>query len=516
MGAACSSIGGGAKPQWSSATPLAFGSDKEVFMGAYKGKPVAICVAKKQGRSRLQREIQVLNQLGSHPNIVQMLYSNTSGGGAYLALECVEPIGFDHDRLVKQYLFAKQSVPSLLTRTLIKQLCSALDQMHSRQIIHRDIKSENVLITRTYDAKLIDMGIACKLGTQEERWVWNSKSYFAPELCQGSRPQGTEVDTWGLGLILHQTYQHRWDLVDASKDIVVARADRPSKVEPMENDLMEAMIGLLAFDPAKRWSTKKTQEKIPPEAVGEGRDGWMAAVGAKAETRSLLHKYRDSQSPLTAYAAIVDGKNKNLIGKKVGELRFRQDHNAILLLVDIPGDAALKRKRSLEKSPGKDTVIEEGAWLYFGMPPNETNEDAVVGLKRALFPSMSSQTVGRSVNAKAGLMAFTLEFDCFTFPEHIGKKACIGSSTDASVMSLNLRGNFGLNLAGIVKKNKEVDWFPGPLATVDPGDLGLVVRCPCQDGTTEPTVLDEQLQPMMDKATFDKLIKRGASAANAT
>lgn len=502
------SAGGSARsvPTWDPA-PLAFGSDKEVFMGTFKGTPVAVCVAKKQGEKRLRKEIQVLNQLGKHPHIVSMLYSNTSTKGSYLALEAVQPVGFDLDRLVKQYVFARQSVPSQLTRTLISQLGDALSHMHKRQIIHRDVKSENVLVTTNYDAKLIDMGIACKLDMTEERWIWSSKQYFAPEMCRGLCEQGPGVDTWGLGLIMHQTYQHRWDLIDASKEQVVMRPNRPSKAEPMEENLMQAMLGLLAFDSNKRWSIAKCHESIGPETgAGGPRDSWYVPAVEKNESRKHLCKFKGSASPLTAYAAIVDDKSKHLHGKRVDEVRFREDHNAILLLVAAPKGED-KKELFAEKVPKRDTIIKEGCWLYFGIPPEHHTEEAVLGLKNAIFPAMDAQSVGRSVNAKAGLMAFSLEFDCFQFPAHIGKGAVIGSTQDGDATSLNLRGNFNLNLAGILRPStEEPEWFPGPTAMVETGDLGLVVRSPCKDGTTEHTVTDDQLEPLMDQAQFVRII----------
>merc|ERR1712232_879602 len=135
-------------------------------------------------------------------------------------------------------------------------------------------------------------------------------------------------------------------------------------------------------------------------------------------------------------------------GKSVHELHFRTQHGAILLLIDVPHDPKLGRKRHLERSPMKDTVIEDGAWLYFGFHPSEDTDNQVTGLKSALFPNMAADTVGRSVDAKAGLMAFALEFDCFVFPHHIGSAATIGADANGTGKStaLNLRGNFGLNI----------------------------------------------------------------------
>mmetsp|Transcript_53270 Transcript_53270/g.143672 ORF Transcript_53270/g.143672 Transcript_53270/m.143672 type:complete len:521 (+) Transcript_53270:84-1646(+) len=519
MGDTCSSNTAGAKPVWDHRCPLASGSDKDVFIGTFKQKPVAVCVAKKQGEARLRIEISVLQQIGSHPNIVTMLYSssNSSTGGCYLALEAVQPVGFDLDRLIKQYLFAKQSVPSQLIRTLIKQLCGALTHMHERKILHRDLKSENVLVTKNYDAKLIDMGIACKTGFQETRWVYASKTYFPPEMCQGGQPLGTAVDTWGLGLILHQTYQHRWDLIDASRDTVKWRPNRPATMEPMQDNLKKAMLGLLAMKPEDRWTIAKCQSEIPPDSSSGEHQHYIQPAVSKSTTRKHLFEYKASAAPLTAYAAVVDEKSKHLHGKKVGELGFREEHNAVLLLMDNPSDDG--KSRVVVKVPKKDSVIMNGSWLYFGMPAPKDGEDNtdknILGLTQALFPSFQqSEHVGRSTNYKAGLMAFNLEFDCFHFPPHIGKSAVIGFKEGGDATNLKLRQNFELNLAGIVKPQGTPIWFPGPEATIEPGDLGLFVRCPVLDGTTEPTVTDEQLQPLMDPAEFARRIEGEALRGN--
>merc|ERR1740138_490077 len=175
--------------------------------------------------------------------------------------------------------------------------------------------------------------------------------------------------------------------------------------------------------------------------------------------------------------------------------------------MDNPSDDG--KARDVEKVPKKDSVIKSGSCLYFGMPAPKDGEDNtdkdIVGLTQALFPSFQqSEHVGRSTNYKAGLMAFILEFDCFHFPAHIGKTAVIGYKEGGAATNLRLRQNFELNLAGIVKKQGTPLWFPGPEAIIEPGDLGLFVRCPLQDGTTEPTVTDEQLQPLMDPSEFAK------------
>merc|ERR1719401_778294 len=119
----------------------------------------------------------------------------------------------------------KQVPATLLTRLLV-QLVGALTHMHGCGLIHRDLKTENVLITREYDAKLIDMGIACEIGIVDRLRA----DYMAPEVCMGY-PLGAEVDCWGLGVILHQVYQRKWKIVDCRTEKVRLWPGMPSNKE---------------------------------------------------------------------------------------------------------------------------------------------------------------------------------------------------------------------------------------------------------------------------------------------
>merc|ERR1719204_2259351 len=95
------------------------------------------------------------------------------------------------------------------------------------------------------------MGIACKVGTRDTL----RSSYLAPELCEGKQPLGVEVDSWGLGLILHQVYQNQWKIL-SDTGVVRILEDKPSSIRPMEKPVRDAMCGLLQFNPADRWTLK--------------------------------------------------------------------------------------------------------------------------------------------------------------------------------------------------------------------------------------------------------------------
>merc|ERR550532_138955 len=119
--------------------------------------------------------------------------------------------------------------------------------MHSKCLIHRDLKCENVLVNKDYHAKLIDMGVCAPFGTTRAL----SAVYLAPELCEGVM-QHAEVDCWGLGLILHQVYQHRWQLLSSEPTKLLP--DTPSTKHVMDPGVQEAMMGLLKFKKEDRWN----------------------------------------------------------------------------------------------------------------------------------------------------------------------------------------------------------------------------------------------------------------------
>mmetsp|Transcript_62095 Transcript_62095/g.187329 ORF Transcript_62095/g.187329 Transcript_62095/m.187329 type:complete len:541 (+) Transcript_62095:36-1658(+) len=497
------------RPIWDGKS-LSSGGDKDIFHGTLGSRHVAVCVAKNQqgGSARLLNEAKVFRQLGEHPHIITMYCSGMHDGRAYLALELVEPIGFDLDSLMNQYSFAGTSVPSSLMGRLYRHLSSALSHMHKRGIIHRDLKAANVLVDAKHHAKLIDMGIACKIGTRD----CLRASYLAPELCRGVNPLGPAVDCWGLGLLLHQVYQRQWRLVSCGKPLRMLPG-RPSTKFPMEEPVQEAMLGLLQFDPNDRWTLPRLEDSAWLKAGESSASDWHQPAISPEVSRTHVRRYVTSKPPPTALAVFITAKNhKPLIGKPLRGLGLSGLGVTVLLVSDGRG--------SFNKLPGADTIVEEGHWLYFGVPEgDEDTGKAIEGITKILDPkseatlkpgksSDSSQFRALSpqeVTVSGKLVEFTVEFDCFSFPEHIGSEALIGPTPDGKRRALDLRRAFGVNLVGIQRIGEtEPEWWPGKSAIVHPGDLGLVVRQPCVDGSTLSTLTDEDLAPLFNPEDFEK------------
>jgi len=497
---------------------LCAGGDKCIYQGYFNGKKVAVCVSKRGGGAkRLRNEIANFEKIGMHPYVISMYYhGKTHYGDAYVAMELVEPIGYDLDGLKNQYQFAGQSVPVSLIGRIIGQLAEALRHMHGLKLLHRDLKTENVLIDSAYKAKLIDMGICAEFGATDALRA----PYLAPELCAGEA-QGAEVDCWGVGLILHQVYQHRWHLLNCQgKKAVQMMPGMPSTKRAMEPTVREAMDGLLAFSKADRWTMDTLTECEWIKTSQETSDEWHAPRGYAIDHRQSLQLFKSLQPMPTALAVNITARNHaHLIAKQLGELELGKKLGVTVLLVK-------RADGNFERIPGAQTCIQRGDWIYFGVPQGEEFNHALDGLEKLLqgkdgeasldmmtfLPSLSRSasaeqssevTRFRSLNKSeviqsGKLLEFSVEFDCFRFPQHIGKEAEVGPN------GLNLRSRFGINLVGIARhrheeqSEEEVQWFPGGAATVQPGDMGLVMREPCADGSSRPTLNDDDLAAFMD------------------
>lgn len=166
-------------------------------------------LANDAARNRLLREAQNASAL-NHPNIATIYDAGEDAGRVYIAMELVE--GQPLSQLVKP--------DGLPTETLIRyglQVSGALAHAHDRGVIHRDLKTANVVIASDGHAKVLDFGLAKRLSTGELTEVTRSlgtltepgnvvgtPAYMAPETLRGE-PADARTDIWALGAVLYET-----------------------------------------------------------------------------------------------------------------------------------------------------------------------------------------------------------------------------------------------------------------------------------------------------------------------
>jgi serine/threonine protein kinase len=221
---------------------------------------------------RFRREAQAAARL-NHPNVVGVYDSGSDDGTHYIVMEFIE------GRTLADFLSRGGRLAPTKAVEIAQRIADALEAAHAQGVIHRDIKSANVMVTRSGVVKVMDFGIAriaegAENVTQTAA-VLGTASYLSPEQAQG-RPVDARSDIYSLGVVLYEM------LVGAppfSGDTAMAVAYRhvhenpplPSSKNPDVPPALDAVVmRALAKNPANRYATAgEFREDLERVASGE-------------------------------------------------------------------------------------------------------------------------------------------------------------------------------------------------------------------------------------------------------
>ena len=205
---------------------------------------------------RFQREAYAASKL-SHPNIIDIYDVGEYDGLHYIVME------FIRGRTLKQLIAQRGSLDVREAVAIMKQLTSAVAAAHRSNIIHRDIKPQNVLIKDDGTVKITDFGIAVANDSVQLTWnnaVMGSSHYLAPETAQGHEPD-PQIDIYSLGIVFYELLTGdvpfkgktptEIALAHLRKPLPKVRAFNPSIPQAVENIVIRAS----AKDPAERYQT---------------------------------------------------------------------------------------------------------------------------------------------------------------------------------------------------------------------------------------------------------------------
>ncbi|CAB3404829.1 unnamed protein product [Caenorhabditis bovis] len=149
------------------------------------------------------REINMLLKAGNHPNIVNVkeILIGTNMDKIYMAMEFVE---HDLKSLIDTMVRRNKRFSTGEQKTLLRQLLSGIEHMHNLWILHRDLKTSNLLLSHTGILKIADFGLAREYGDPLKKFtpVVVTLWYRSPELLLGSKYYSTPVDMWSIGCIM--------------------------------------------------------------------------------------------------------------------------------------------------------------------------------------------------------------------------------------------------------------------------------------------------------------------------
>lgn len=102
------------------------------------------------------------------------------------------------------YLDRRGALPEPMARSFWRQLLSAVDYLHRKGVVHRDIKLDNLVVDFEHNLKLIDFGFATAFSPSQRFKVFlGSPDYAAPELVEAVPYEGPSVDIWACGVVLY-------------------------------------------------------------------------------------------------------------------------------------------------------------------------------------------------------------------------------------------------------------------------------------------------------------------------
>ncbi|XP_072191545.1 serine/threonine-protein kinase Nek1 isoform X2 [Excalfactoria chinensis] len=175
----------------------------------YVIKEINISKMSNKEREESRREVAVLANM-KHPNIVLYRESFEENGCLYIVMDyCEGGDLFKKINAQKGVLFSEDQILDWFV-----QICLALKHIHDRKILHRDIKSQNIFLTKDGTIQLGDFGIARVLNSTVElaRTCIGTPYYLSPEICQ-NRPYNNKSDIWALGCVLYEmcTLKHAFE-----------------------------------------------------------------------------------------------------------------------------------------------------------------------------------------------------------------------------------------------------------------------------------------------------------------
>ncbi len=239
-------------------------------------------------RQRFIREARIQAQL-NHPNVVNVHNLLEHEGHLLLVMEFVE--GYTLDQLIQ----TRGALPYDKAIEITRQVLEALSFMHSKGVIHRDLKPGNIMITRGGLVKVTDFGIAKATSEKEQTragvrlgTLW----YMSPEQVKG-KTVDTRSDLYALGVTFFQMVTGKLPFSgDSDFEIMKAHTDiappNPKKIrKDLPKPLSRIILRLLEKRPNKRFQSADEVLRALEEAQGSIEGSTKGALGRRQKVKSV-------------------------------------------------------------------------------------------------------------------------------------------------------------------------------------------------------------------------------------
>ncbi|XP_015773755.1 PREDICTED: serine/threonine-protein kinase Nek4-like [Acropora digitifera] len=225
----------------------------------YVMKKVDLSKASDKERKAAEQEAKLLSQL-RHPNIVSYRESfQDDQGFLYIVMNFCE--GGDLYTKLKSQVKECQMLKETQVVEWFVQITMALQYMHERHVLHRDLKTQNIFLTKSNIIKVGDLGIARVLESASDMasTLIGTPYYMSPELFT-NKPYNHKSDVWALGCCVYEmcTLQHAFNAKDMSSLVYkILKGKFPPLPSNYSPDLCSIVHSMLEQDPQKRPSAQR-------------------------------------------------------------------------------------------------------------------------------------------------------------------------------------------------------------------------------------------------------------------
>uniref|UniRef100_A0A1A7W814 MAP/microtubule affinity-regulating kinase 3 n=2 Tax=Iconisemion striatum TaxID=60296 RepID=A0A1A7W814_9TELE len=293
------------------------------------GREVAIKIIDKtqlnpNSLQKLFREVRIMKIL-NHPNIVKLFEVIETERTLYLVME------YASGGEVFDYLVAHGRMKEKEARAKFRQIVSAVQYCHQKHIVHRDLKAENLLLDADMNIKIADFGfsneftLANKLDT-----FCGSPPYAAPELFQGKKYNGPEVDVWSLGVILYTLVSGSLPFDGQNLKELRERVLRGKYRIPfyMSTDCENLLKRFLVLNPAKR-GTLEVREDAENQIM---KDRWINSGFEEDELKPYTEPELDITDQKRIDVMVGMGYNLEKIQDSLAKMKYDEITATYLLL----------------------------------------------------------------------------------------------------------------------------------------------------------------------------------------
>ncbi|XP_073461519.1 serine/threonine-protein kinase MARK2 isoform X5 [Aquarana catesbeiana] len=286
------------------------------------GKEVAVKIIDKtqlnsSSLQKLFREVRIMKVL-NHPNIVKLFEVIETDKTLYLIME------YASGGEVFDYLVAHGRMKEKEARAKFRQIVSAVQYCHQKFIVHRDLKAENLLLDSDMNIKIADFGFSNEFtfGNKLDTFC-GSPPYAAPELFQGKKYDGPEVDVWSLGVILYTLVSGSLPFDGQNLKELRERVLRGKYRIPfyMSTDCENLLKKFLILNPSKRG----TLEQIM-------RDRWMNVGHEDDELKPYIDPVPDYKDPKRTELMVTMGYSREEIQDSLVNQKYNEVMATYLLL----------------------------------------------------------------------------------------------------------------------------------------------------------------------------------------